>query len=40
MGKYLAMGISLNMKENHPLEELSNNPMHKGVIRVVTSLVQ
>ncbi|KAK2434015.1 two-component response regulator PRR3B [Trifolium repens] len=31
MGKDLAMGISLNMKENHPLEELSNNPMRKGV---------
>lgn len=31
MGKDLAMGISLNMQEKHPHEELSNNPMCKGV---------
>ncbi|CAL5211334.1 unnamed protein product [Lathyrus oleraceus] len=31
MGKDLAMGISLNMEEKHPHEELSNNPMCKGV---------
>lgn len=31
MGKDLAMGISLNTQQKHALEELSNNPMHKGV---------
>ncbi|TKY67280.1 Two-component response regulator PRR37 [Spatholobus suberectus] len=30
MGKDLAMGISLNMQLEHPLEELSSNPMGKG----------
>lgn len=31
MGKDLAMGISLNMQQKHPLEGLSSNPTGKGI---------
>lgn len=31
MGKDLAMGISLSMQPEHPLEEQSSNPMCKGI---------
>lgn len=31
MGKDLAMGISLDMQREQPLDELSNNPMRKGI---------